>query len=338
MKFQPLLPLWFIIPYLIATLGGAGWLVWRTRRLGKAIMWRWIRRSIIVVMPVICALGPSIAGGASSPGISNLDVIFAVDLTPSMIATDYNGTQQRLIGAKTDLLALAGTLQGAHIEVIAFDSNASVILPSTTYASALYTAVNGMETQISSYSQGSQVDKPIDLILQELKNSKTANPQRMRLLYYLGDGEQTAGAPLSTFAPIAEYLDGGAVLGYGTAEGAKMIDTNGYDNTATGNIMALDPATGELVPAVSKANEATLKNIASQLKVTYQYRNQAGPLTATFQASKAPNLIDKSQHIVHYLNLYWLLAIPLAGVLFWEWQILLGKVFELQDRRGGKHV
>jgi Ca-activated chloride channel family protein len=61
---------------------------------------------------------------------------------------------------------LAASLQGAHLEVITFDSVASVILPLTTDTTAYATAVQGLLPQISSYSQGSTIDKAYNLIQQ----------------------------------------------------------------------------------------------------------------------------------------------------------------------------
>ena len=78
---------------------------------------------------------------------------------------------------------------------------------------------------------------------------------------------------------------------------------------------------------------AALQAIATQLKVTYQDRDQGGSLGSLYSTSKAQLAVDRSQRIVHYLNLYWLLAIPFAGLLFWEWQALLVRLFELRQRR-----
>ncbi|HEY4161050.1 MAG TPA: vWA domain-containing protein [Candidatus Saccharimonadales bacterium] len=339
MKLQPLVPLWLLIPYLLLTLGAAGWQVWRLRRKARPLLIRWCRRGLLLVLPAILALGPSVPGGSSAPGVANLDVIFAVDTTPSMGALDYNGTQPRMDGVKKDLLALAVKLRGAHLEIITFDSSANVILPSTTDPTAFATAVDGLTPQISSYSQGSSIDEPIDLITQELKDSKTAYPQRNRLVFYLGDGEQTTPTAVASFAPIAPYLNGGGVLGYGTTTGAKIPNETGLGTSSTTPyITTVNGTTNTLTPAVSVMSPTALQTIASQLKVTYRDRDTGGSVDNVYTASQAPLAIDRSQRVVHYLNLYWLLAIPFAIMLFWEWQMLIIRLFELRQGRGAKHA
>jgi Ca-activated chloride channel family protein len=339
-KFEPLVSWWLIGAYGIIALGASAWQIWQVRHGGRKVLIKWLRRAALVVFPAILAIGPSIPGGTSSPGVTNLDVIFAVDTTPSMGAQDYDGTQLRLAGVKSDLLSLASKLPGAHLELITFDSNANVILPFTTDATAFQTAVASISPEVSDYSQGSAIDKPIALITQELNNSKLAHPDRQRLLFYLGDGEQTASTAVATFAPIAPDINGGGVLGYGTTAGGKMFNYTGADATgvALSYVTTVDPTTGKLVPAVSKIDPTALLLIASQLKVTYADRNQSGPIVGLFQASNAAVTIDRSQHLTRYLNLYWLFAIPFAGLFFWEWQNLVTGLLDLRQHHGGKNA
>lgn len=339
MKLQPIISWWLLSPYLIAVLSFVGWQFWRIRHQKRrdrpALLARWFRRSALLVLPVIIALGPSVQGGVSSPGTANLDVIFVVDTTPSMGALDYESKRQRIEGVKQDLLALSDGLQGAHMQIITFDTEANVILPLTTDVTAFSTAVQSMTPQINSYSQGSTIDKPVGLMTQELKAIDAAYPDHYRLLFYLGDGEQTAETAVTTFSPAAKYLDGGAVLGYGTPTGARMVKYTGLYSTDSRPtfITTIDTATNELVPAISNSNPASLQKIAKELGVTYQSRNAGGPVDDLFESSQATLAIDRSQRVIHYLNLYWLIAIPFAGLIFWEWQTLVVKLFELRDRR-----
>jgi Ca-activated chloride channel family protein len=343
MRLERFVSWWILIPYIVVAAGAAGWQIWQIRHAGRRIVVRWSRRALLVLLPAVLALGPSVPGGTSAPGVSNLDVVVAIDTTPSMGALDYAGTQQRLAGVKKDVLALAGKLQGARLEVITFDSDADVILPFTNDQTAFASAVNGLTPQASGYSQGSAIDKPVTLITEELKSSKALYPQHQRLLFYLGDGEQTSSAAVSSFAPIAPYLNGGAVLGYGTTVGAKMIN---YTITSTPGstltyISTVDPSSNKLEPAISKLSPTALTLIASQLKVPYQDRDLGGSINGVYQASKIPLTVDHSQHIVRYLNLYWLVAIPLVGLIFWEWQALVVKLFgirEPREKKSDKHA
>jgi Ca-activated chloride channel family protein len=340
MKFLLLIPLWLLIPYTLLVLGAAGWQIWQIRTKSREIRFRWIRRSVIVLLPAVLALGPSIPGGTSAPGVSNLDVIFAVDVTPSMGAVDYTGAQQRIDGVKKDLLAMSTKLQGARLEIITFDSAANVVLSFTSDASAFSSAVQGITPQISSYSPGSSIDKPVQAIAHEFAASKSAHPEHQRILFYMGDGEQTTTTSVQSFDPITPYLNGGAVLGYGTTVGSKMINYTGAINppATPSYITTIDPSTKTLTPAISKIDETALRSIADQLKIPYQNRNQGGSADGIYQASRAALAVDRSQHLVHYLNLYWFLAIPFTCLIFWEWQQLIVKLFDLRKRPGGSHA
>ncbi len=352
MKFELLIPPWLIIAYTFCLLVLFTTMAWsmhrqeiktwiRNRDIGAPLTWLrqherktvlcWTRRILLVFIPVLIAVGPSIQNGTSSPGISNLDIIFAVDTTPSMGAQDYNNGKLRLDGVKADMLALAGRIEGANLEIISFDSDANVILPFTNDVSAFSSAVEGLTPQVSDYSRGSMIDKPIKLINRELAYSKKSDPTHQRLLFYLGDGEQTANANVATFSSITSKLNGGAVLGYGTVIGGKMYN---YAGTYTSKaklpyIMTVDLTTNKLVPAVSKSNPKNLSKIASETHLAYKNRNKAGSIDQVYNESKLPLAIDKSHHITRYLNIYWLFAIPLAGLFFWEWQALIVGVLEL---------
>jgi len=343
MKLQPLISWWLIIPYILAVGAFAGrqfWRIHRLRRKDASTVTHWIRRTALLALPALIAIGPSVQGGTSAPGVANLDILFVVDTTPSMGALDYAGTRQRLEGVRTDMSELAKSLQGAHMEIITFDSEASVILPLTTDSTAFATATENITPQINTYSRGSTIDKPINLAVEELKNAAAAYPEHYRIMFYLGDGEQTTEAKVKAFTPIARYLDGGAVMGYGTAKGARMLKYTGVasNDAKASYITTFNAATKRLEPAVSHVDTAALKKIATELKVSYQDRNKGGPISDVYQASKAALAIDKSQRVVHYLNLYWLVAIPYAGLIFWEWQSLIIKLFDLKDRRKARHA
>jgi Ca-activated chloride channel family protein len=343
MRFAPLMAWWIVVPFLILGLAAIGWEGYKSRGEGVRAVLAWVRRAVTLLLLVAIVLGPSVPGGTSSPGVANLDVLFAVDTTASMGANDYADSKLRLDGAKQDLLALAATLEGAHLGLITFDSKANTILPFTADSGTFTSAVQTLNREVAGTSKGSVIDKPIDLITQQLKNSKAAHPERSRLLFYLGDGEQTIDTKVKSFEPISQYVNGGAVLGYGTDEGSKILKYSGLGDSSTASstnptyVNTPDPQTKKFVPAISKLDEKALKEIASQLKVTYINRNSGGPAEAVYKESKAQVLIDQGRKITHYINLYWTLAIPFAGLLFWEWKNMLFLVIELRKNQGKKH-
>ena len=93
-----------------------------------------------------------------------------------------------------------------------------------------------------------------------------ASPERARMAFYLGDGEQTASREPESFASSAKYVDGGAVLGYGTTEGGPMKKTTGAGAAAGGYIEY------QGAPAMSVIDEDNLRQVSEQLGVEYQHR------------------------------------------------------------------
>lgn len=345
MRFQPVSGWWLITILAVAGLGFIGWQMYQLwhdethRKQNTTALLAWSRKGGLLVLLTLLVLGPSVPGGVTSPGVANLDVLFVVDTTASMGAQDYAGTQLRETGLRNDVQALGEKLKGAHFSIITFASSADPILPFTENAATFSEAAKSLTREIYNTSNGSAIDRPLDLMIRQLRNSKAAYPERSRLVFFLSDGEQTIKDPIKTFEAVAKYVDGGAVLGYGTAKGAKMIKYSGLGGSEKPSyIMTPDPVAKKLVPAISKLDENALKKIASEMHVNYRNRNQSGSIDSVYKASNAPLLVDRGKHLVHYLNLYWLFAIPFAGLLFWEWNIILMQALALRESKGGRHA
>lgn len=341
MRFEPLFAWWLLLPLTLASLIAISYYLVRRWQKSRRLPSNWIYRGIMLLLLTLMLIGPSLPGGTTSPGVANLDVIYAVDTTASMGALDYNGNKQRVEGLKNDLTALGKNMKGAHMTIITFDSKAAVLLPSTSDYATFTSVVHNLTPELYNTSNGSSIDKPIELIVQQLKNSKAAYPDRKRLLFYLSDGEQTTDKPIKSFASISKLPDGGAVMGYGTAKGAQMIRYTGLQNKGdvASFITTPDSATKKFVPAISKLNESNLKKIASDIKLPYANRNRGGEVSQLLTDSRTRLMLDKSKKVTHYVSIYWLLAVPLAVLLFWEWQrVFMHLVILSRTNRGSKHA
>lgn len=340
MRLQPLFGWWLFLPFVMAGVSLAAWHIYIRYKKHHVIDYRWLRRAGLLILLACMLLGVSVPGGTSSPGVANLDVVFAVDTTASMGAEDFAGGNGKLRfdGAKQDMQAIGNRLKGAHFAIITFDSKADVLLPFTADFATFSGAVQDMTRELYNTSNGSSIDKPLEQITQQLKNSKSLYPDRKRLVYYLGDGEQTNRDKVRPFAALSSMLDGGAVLGYGTAQGSRMVKYTGLESRASGNgtssyVLTPDATTKQFVPAVSKLDESALRQISSQLKAEYFNRNKGGTVDELLQGSKAQLLVDRSRHVTHYLNIYWLFAVPFTLILLWEWQRIILMVVALRQSR-----
>lgn len=327
MRLEPVLS-WWLLAVLFAPL--VVWLVYdavrkvlrKKRPLQGWAYWRFV--GLLICLAVI-AVGPAIPGAKAQAGVINLDVIIAIDRTTSISAEDYDGQRPRLEGVKHDVLQLVERVKGARIALVTFDSSARVNVPFTNDTSAVTMAVKVLDQEVSTYSKGSTIDLPIETIGRLLNQSKTAHAERGRLVFYIGDGEQTD--PTSTpksFASLRPLVNGGAVLGYGTTTGGRMKYYYGYqgyggDDDATGYIRDYSKySSAGVVDAVSVINESNLKTIADDLGVTYLHRtsfNQS--LDEIVDASKLKVVGDTHREVVGYTGLYWIAATVLAALLLW---------------------
>jgi Ca-activated chloride channel family protein len=249
---------------------------------------------------------------------TNLNVYFVIDTTSSMVAEDYGGQRPRLQGVRTDVLAIAAALPGARYGIVTFDSDARVRLPLTTDTTALEAAIETLAPEPSEFSRGSSVTEANDRLAALLTSADKAHPERGRIVFYLGDGEQTAAGEPAPFTVAAGLVQGGAVLGYGTAQGGRMKGTLSRYGTSTNYIR--DPSTGE--DAVSVIDEGRLRQLAQQLGVGYVHRGadeSVDGLVAGIDSSRFGTAEERERAAaLGREELYWVPLLGVAGLAAWE--------------------
>lgn len=182
------------------------------------------------------------------------------------------------------------------------------------------------------YSGGSSITVANRLVNQVLRDAADQGPERGRVVYYLGDGEQTSGAEPEDFAQAGQKTNGGAVLGYGTAEGGPMLETlPGFSSSTPEYITDTAGQT-----AISKIDESNLQSIANQLGVAYQLRApgaEAVPAEVEVGASS-----DAGADVETAFDLYWIFAIAAFVLMMREVWLNLRGIRELRTARGATDV
>lgn len=333
MTFLPILAPWLFWPLAALLAAGAVWLLLQAR---TAARWRY---AALVLLVVLAAARPGLGGAPAPVANTELNVFFVVDTTPSSAAEDYNGSSPRLEGMKADIMALAEEFAGARFSLITFDSSAAAVLPLTTDATALRTLTEVMAPRPAYNSKGSSISVADSVLAGRLAAAQQAHPERPRLVYYLGDGEQTAATAPAPFKDSPALVDGGAVLGYGTAAGGKMRD-HSFGSDKPGPWIA-DKNAG-FTPAVSSIDEKALRNVAGQFKVPYVHREAPGSLgpalaDSTPKAPAQPSGTDARAGAGRW-ELYWVLALAAFGVALWELGSLtmLRRDMQAPAARGGR--
>lgn len=319
MTLQPLWPLWALVlvagPILLFCL------VQLARQ--RSHRGAWVRRTGAAVALVAILLGPSVVDRTGATLQTNAEVFFVVDRTGSMAAEDYDGAQPRLAGVRHDVDAIVDAFPGGRYTVIAWDSQATRQLPLTTDARAVKSWAETARQELTSYSAGSQVDRPLAALEAALTGAAERNPNNVRLVYFLSDGENTNGsgssadAELASYAPLAPLVDGGAVLGYGTAEGGRMRSYDGVTPTDQSPYITDDANGG--AEAVSVIDEVTLRTIAEQLGVAYVHRITPDSVEGFTSGIDLDDIAgDGRREEVLYRPILWPAAAIALGLIAWE--------------------
>ena len=183
--------------------------------------------------------------------IEGIDMVFALDVSNSMLATDV--APNRLERAKLLMTKLADTLSGNRIGMVAFAGQAFLQLPLTTDVAAARLFIAGANTQ-SIPIQGTN----IALALQEAAATFGPASSYQKVVVLFTDGEEHDADALALTRQLTEQGIVLLTVGVGSPNGATIT-------TADGEAIY----TEEGQPVVSRLNEKLLTQLASQTKGKY---------------------------------------------------------------------
>ncbi|MFP7832954.1 vWA domain-containing protein [Marisediminicola sp. LYQ134] len=322
MTIDPLVPLGVLLVVSLALLVLAGRGLLTATRRSVRVSW-WARIGMILLLAVI-ALRPAIPGTTSAPAASGgLEVYFVVDTTSSMAAEDLGvdidgRPATRLDLVKSDIDDITTALAGAQFAIVTSDSTALQRVPLTSDVSAVRSATSVLTQEITYYSSGSSISEPVQTVVELLADATEEQPERDRVLFYFGDGEQTVDREPESFAPVQPFISGGGVLAYGSEDGGRMRVFDGYsaDDDESAPDYIVDPTTG--ADAVSRVDTATLETIASDLGVSLTRRDVESSATSVVEGIDVSDLNVSPGAVTAPREFYWILAVPLGALALRE--------------------
>ena len=241
--------------------------------------------------------------------LKNVDVLFVTDTTISMWAEDYDGNHPRMDGVQTDLRYIMEELYGSSFGLIRFDNRSRILAPFTQDADTVEDALETISAPDRYYATGSSLNTAYE-DMEKLLQSSAKKDGKQTYLFFVSDGEITDGSSLRSFRDLAALVDGGAVLGYGTAEGGRMSDGR-YHSYVT------DPDTWQA--AISHIDEGNLRQIASDLGVEYIHMNTKQNVRAVCAGIRAASSsISGKRDAVTYADTYYWYVYPLIALLLLE--------------------
>ena len=189
--------------------------------------------------------------------------------------------------------------------------------------------VQGLQTmQIAEelYATGSTPNIVLDDMLKVLKASKEKE-NRKRIVFFISDGEITNNENLKSFAELKKYVDGGAVLGYGTTSGGYMKVTDRYSGSTSYLEDKTDYSIYPYPKAVSKIDESNLKAIANDMGIDYiNMSKQANVNSKINEVKKKYEDASSVENKNGYTDLYFVFAVPLLGLLVYEFVVYKKKL------------
>lgn len=307
MRTFPIIPVWLMIPITMIFI----LLIIKTKPKYKLIL-----RVLIIIIIFIINLRPMVPDSKGEAYVSDLDIILVVDNSISMVAEDYDGNKTRLSAVKDDLKYILDKLPSAHYSIITFDSKSYLRTPLTSDRDTIDIIIDTMDVKKMLYSKGSDITVYKDDLKYILEKSK-AKENHKRIVLLVSDGEKTSENNMQSLRNLKDYIDDGAVLGYGTSKGGKMKEK--LYSTSDEYEYIEDRTKGyPYSDAISKIDERNLRKIANNLGINYIHMTKQKNID-----NKINNIIKLAQlggtdNINSYKDTYYPLAFILSILLIIE--------------------
>ena len=282
-----------------------------------------ILKIISIILIFIINLRPMVFVGEEEVILSDLDVLLVIDTTISMSGQDMElGKKTRLDRVKEDATQIINSLAGSRFALITVDNYSRVMIPFTSDARSVLDAIDALNVKDYYMANPSNPSFAISSMSEILQRN---GDNRQRAVFFFSDGEPTDGKGIESFSGLKKYINNGAVLGYGTTQGAKLYYNLNY---SVNEVRVVKDPTNNYEDAVSYIYEDVLRTIAGQLGLEYyNMSNDKARLDSKLSQiiSVKENEIEATGTKKVYGDIYYIFAIVLVVVLIIEfWRFMRG--------------
>jgi Ca-activated chloride channel homolog len=255
---------------------------------------------------VVAIANPRVAEDGSSDVRSGIDIVFALDLSNSMLATDAQ--PDRLTVAKNLINTLIRQMPDNRFSIVGFAGKAYIQMPLSfdkNSADVILSAAH--PTAIT--AQGTSVNDA----LKKTELALSTSEDRYKTLILITDGETHDEDALITASELREKGIMINTVGIGSVGGAAIIDpqTKNPKRDAGGTVI------------ISRLNEPLLQQLAATTNGTYVYLNDvkqaAQQITTHLSTADKKAFLDTS--LLNYKSLYMWLTLPMLLLVFVEFFI-----------------
>lgn len=267
---------------------------------------KFILALLAIIVLGIAIASPRLAGKSTGTKRSGIDVMFALDVSKSMLAKDISPS--RIERARQLMARIIGQSADNRIGLVVFAGKAYLQMPLTSdhTAAAMFISVASPE---SVPTQGTVIAEALALCNEAFDQKE----KKYKSIVLISDGEDHDEQAVSVAKELHKQGVVIHTIGMGSPGGAPLFDpvTNMYKKDAEGN------------QVISRLNEDWLSGIAEAGGGTYQRFTQTETVRAELMSALAQMetkpLADESN--TEYLYFFpWLLALVLV-LLIWEWLI-----------------
>lgn len=316
-QFQYPEALWLLALVPVFVLLFLAYLQWRKRaaqkigdaRLVQALTKNYSRPKTIIKFALLAtafALGcvavanPRQPEGGDPTVRKGIDVVFALDVSNSMLATDVQ--PNRLEKAKQLVRQVLRQTPDNRVALVLFAGQAYVQAPLTTDYSAAQLLINAAAPSTIT-AQGTAISDA----LKKTEIALATSEDRYKALVLITDGETHDEEAVNAAKELASKGVIINTVGIGSPQGTTITDET------TGEVKT--DATGQ--PVISRLNEAILRQIAAAANGDYVYLQDvtaaAKTITDEFAAADKKAVVDTTQ--LNYNTLYLWMAAPMLLLL-----------------------
>ena len=278
-----------------------------------------INRILIVLLLIIISQRPMIKDEEDDIYNWNFDILFVIDNTVSMNAVDVNNLT-RLDAVKNDCEKIIDNFAGANFAIINFSNTAQLKYPFTKDNGKILDIIKKIKVIDPNYANGSSLDLPFEYMKMLLESSRTKDEHKT-FVFFVSDGELNSeddiNAKLDKYKELNNLIDSGAVLGYGTEEGAKIRITESvnYEKIVDSEGYLINADTSS--PYISRINEENLKLIAKKLEVDYYHMTDYSVIEDKITNLKKEVMNDKEK-VEKKIDIYYYFSGALVIILLLE--------------------
>ncbi|MBQ9233757.1 MAG: VWA domain-containing protein [Lachnospiraceae bacterium] len=305
MKINPIIPIWIMLLICIVFLF-----------LGKKGKFNYIRQIIVILLLFVINLRPMLEDDNVPTVNQNVDVLFVVDDTISMLAEDYNGNGRRIDAVKEDCRYIAENIPTANFSVISIGNYTDKVIPYTSDINLFYQVIDSLSGQTRIYANGTSFNEAIEVMKKDLDNDR----DNYQIVFFISDGEITSDEKLKSYSDLKDYIDDGAVLGYGTASGGPMKTVSYAGDDSEPEYLYYYDKHYNRIQAISKIDEVNLNKIATDMGVGYVHMTKQSDIDNKLDEIKK-NVEDLEYGKTGkkgYRDIYYFFVIPLCVLLIFD--------------------